>query len=63
MRRSLVFVAAALVLTSGAVQAQLVDDYNPPRSNCCLANSARTLADQLRDLVDDQVRVFLRRIP
>src|SRR2546425_10631736 len=29
--------------------AQLVDDFNPPRSNCCLANTAKGLADQLQD--------------
>ena len=28
---------------------QLVDDFNPPRSNCCLASSAQTLANQLQD--------------
>lgn len=30
-------------------QAQLVEDFNPPRSACCLLSSARTLADQLQD--------------
>ena len=30
-------------------QAQLADDFNPPRANCCLLNSARGLADQLQD--------------
>jgi len=28
---------------------QLADDFNPPRSNCCLASSAQTLANQLLD--------------
>ena len=49
MRRTLFFFVSGLLLTSVAAQAQLVDDYNPPRSNCCLATSARTLADQLLD--------------
>jgi len=29
--------------------AQIVEDYNPPRANCCLASSAKNLADQLQD--------------
>jgi lysophospholipase L1-like esterase len=29
--------------------AQLVDDFNPARGNCCLASSAQTLANQLLD--------------
>jgi lysophospholipase L1-like esterase len=29
--------------------AQLVDDYAPPRTNCCLAGAAQALADQLQD--------------
>jgi lysophospholipase L1-like esterase len=31
------------------VAAQVVDEFNPPRANCCLLNTARTLADQLQD--------------
>jgi lysophospholipase L1-like esterase len=42
----LLFAAAAIPLT---VSAQLVDDYNPPRTNCCLAGTAQTLASQLLD--------------
>lgn len=35
---------------SGAIaSAQLVDDFDVPRANCCLLNSARNLADQLQD--------------
>jgi lysophospholipase L1-like esterase len=30
-------------------QCQLVEQYNPPLSNCCLAMTARSLADQLLD--------------
>ena len=29
--------------------AQLVEDYNPPHANCCLAGAAQTLASQLQD--------------
>jgi len=32
-----------------AASAQVVEEYNPPRANCCLLNTARTLADQLED--------------
>src|SRR5437764_14532076 len=28
---------------------QLTDEFNPARSNCCLANTAKSLADQLQD--------------
>ena len=37
------------VCTPEPVHAQVVDDYNPPRANCCLLNNARALADQLQD--------------
>jgi len=42
----LLVLAAASPLT---VSAQLVDDYNPPKANCCLAGTAQTLANQLQD--------------
>jgi lysophospholipase L1-like esterase len=29
--------------------AQIADDFNPPRANCCLATTAKGLADQLQD--------------
>ncbi len=32
-----------------AVSAQLVDDYNPPRANCCLLSTAQGLANALQD--------------
>ena len=32
-----------------AAFSQLVETYNPPRSSCCLAVTAQTLADQLQD--------------
>ncbi len=31
------------------VRAQVVDDFKPPRGNCCLPGTAQTLADQLQD--------------
>jgi lysophospholipase L1-like esterase len=40
---------AALLLLAGAARAQLVDEFNAPPSNCCLLNTAKTLADQLQD--------------
>lgn len=41
----------ALLLVAGAapVQAQLVEEFAPPRANCCLATRAQELADQLQD--------------
>ena len=39
---------AALLLPCLA-SAQLVEDYNPPKANCCLAGAAQTLANQLLD--------------
>ncbi|MCU1327048.1 MAG: lipolytic enzyme family [Bryobacterales bacterium] len=39
----------ALLLLSFDASAQLVEDFNPPRSNCCLANTAQMLANQLQD--------------
>ncbi len=35
--------------TATATLAQLVDEYHPPRANCCLQFSAQGLADQLQD--------------
>jgi lysophospholipase L1-like esterase len=39
----------ALLLLSFDASAQLVEDFNPPRSNCCLATTAQMLANQLQD--------------
>ncbi|MEP6916040.1 MAG: SGNH/GDSL hydrolase family protein, partial [Acidobacteriota bacterium] len=44
-----IIVLALLTLTSSAASAQLVEEYNPPRANCCLADTAKSLADQLQD--------------
>jgi lysophospholipase L1-like esterase len=38
-----------LLLLASSAFAQLSDDFNPPRSNCCLPGSAQTLANQLLD--------------
>jgi lysophospholipase L1-like esterase len=34
---------------STSARAQLVDDFKPPRGNCCLPGAAQTLANQLQD--------------
>jgi lysophospholipase L1-like esterase len=56
MRFPLVCAAGAGLLLAAAAQGQLVEEFNPPRGACCLpgtanslANSARTLADELQD--------------
>lgn len=40
---------AVLAFASVSARAQIVEDYNPPRSNCCLASAAKNLSDQLLD--------------
>jgi lysophospholipase L1-like esterase len=40
--------SVAFVLPSLA-SAQLAEEFNPPKSNCCLAGAAQTLASQLQD--------------
>jgi len=49
MKRLLLSSIIAALLMSRASYAQLVDDFNPPRANCCLVNTAKSLADQLQD--------------
>ena len=39
----------ALSALAPTANAQLVDEFSPPRSNCCLATTAKSLADQLQD--------------
>jgi lysophospholipase L1-like esterase len=39
----------AVLLAPVAGNAQVVDEFKPPRGNCCLPASAQTLADQLQD--------------
>ena len=43
------FVLLFAAVSPLTVSAQLVDDYNPPKTNCCLAGTAQTLANQLQD--------------
>jgi lysophospholipase L1-like esterase len=45
------FVLGTLMAAIAATAAygQLAEVYDPPRANCCLVNSAKTLADQLQD--------------
>jgi lysophospholipase L1-like esterase len=38
-----------LLFPTAAIRAQLVQDFKPPRANCCLATTAQSLADQLLD--------------
>jgi hypothetical protein len=49
MKTRMLFIVIAGLLFGDTVYAQLAEDFNPPRSNCCLANTAKTLADQLQD--------------
>jgi lysophospholipase L1-like esterase len=48
MQRVTLVLLLALAVCADA-RAQLVTDFNPPRANCCLANTAQSLADQLQD--------------
>jgi lysophospholipase L1-like esterase len=38
-----------VLLLGGSAYGQMVDDFNPSRANCCLAMTAKNLADQLQD--------------
>jgi lysophospholipase L1-like esterase len=50
MSRSLLLIScSSLLLVAVPAKAQLVDEFNPPKSNCCLAGMAKSLADQLQD--------------
>lgn len=40
---------AIVLLAGGAANAQLASQFDPPRANCCLATSAKSLAEQLQD--------------
>jgi acyl-CoA thioesterase-1 len=46
--RTLSMLAIGLLLAAVA-DAQLADEFAPPRANCCLATTAKGLADQLQD--------------
>jgi lysophospholipase L1-like esterase len=49
LRDSVFLVSFGAVLAGAGAYAQLADEFNPPRANCCLINTARGLADQLQD--------------
>jgi len=43
------FLIPLLLLLPAAARCQLVEEYNPPKANCCLVFAAHNLADQLQD--------------
>jgi len=49
MRRILFLAVFVALLMSSSARAQLVDDYNPPKTTCCWAATARNLSDQMLD--------------
>lgn len=49
MRQKIFLIPIGALLIAGGAEGQLADEFNPPRANCCLVNSARGLADQLED--------------
>jgi lysophospholipase L1-like esterase len=49
MRRFAMMALSVLFLCPNVVRAQLVQEFKPPKANCCLASQAQSLADQLQD--------------
>jgi len=49
MSRTVATLLIPLLLLPAAARCQLVEEYNPPKANCCLAGFAHSLADQLQD--------------
>jgi lysophospholipase L1-like esterase len=49
MYRCLLLIVFIAVVMCAPARAQLVVDYNPPKSDCCLAGTAKTLSDQMQD--------------
>ncbi len=49
MRKLYLFALLGAAVTTQAARAQLVEEYNPPKANCCLPAAAQNLADQLQD--------------
>jgi len=49
MSRTVSTFLIALLLLPAAARCQLVEEYNPPKTNCCLVGLAHSLADQLQD--------------
>ena len=48
-RKRLSLAALAALLAVRAAPCQLVEQFNPPKANCCLQGAAQSLADQLQD--------------
>ncbi|HEY6293926.1 MAG TPA: SGNH/GDSL hydrolase family protein [Terriglobia bacterium] len=49
MISSLLLAALAALVAPQAAPCQLVEQFNPPKANCCLQGAAQNLADQLQD--------------
>jgi len=49
MSRNVATFLIPLLLLPAAARCQLVEEFNPPKANCCLAGFAHSLADQLQD--------------
>jgi lysophospholipase L1-like esterase len=49
MKRTILILMAGALLAGRHGNAQLADEFNPPNANCCLLNTAKSLADQLQD--------------
>jgi lysophospholipase L1-like esterase len=49
LKRSVYTAVLGTLLIGSSARGQLLDEFSPPRSNCCLANTARNLAEQLQD--------------
>jgi lysophospholipase L1-like esterase len=49
MRVKIISLVLLSLLFSAPAQCQLVEEFNPPQSNCCLPIFARSLADQMED--------------
>ena len=47
--RSLSFLLALGILAPATARAQLVQEFQPPKADCCLQFSAQRLADELQD--------------
>ena len=49
MSRNVLTFLIPLFLAPAAARCQLVEEFNPPKANCCLAGFAHALAEQLQD--------------
>ena len=49
MRYTRLLLIATILFVVRPAPAQLADEFNAPPSNCCLLNTAKTLADQIQD--------------